>query len=105
MHPRSFWACSPIRCPSIPSTVFAHVGGLGETGEVALIGEDGLLRNDSTRTENLNDILQTRIDEPFVAEAFANPVQQGVASLYRERKCTLMPSASTSWNALCHDVP
>ena len=63
--------------------VFAHVGGLGVTGEVALIGEDGLLRNDSVRTEDLDDILQTRIDEPFVAEAFVDGHGMGVSSFYR----------------------
>jgi methyl-accepting chemotaxis protein len=63
--------------------VFAHAAGLGETGEVALIGEDGLLRNDSVRTENVNDILQTSVDESFVSEAFANGEGTGVASLYR----------------------
>jgi methyl-accepting chemotaxis protein len=47
--------------------VFAHVGGLGETGEVALIGEDGLLRNDSHRTEASTIFLATSIvDERFV---------------------------------------
>ena len=42
--------------------------GLGQTGELVLLGQDKMLRNDSSFTD-VDDILRTIIDEPFIAEA------------------------------------
>ena len=43
-------------------------GGLGETGETVIVGQNGFLRNDSRFTEQ-NDILSTKIDTPVAASA------------------------------------
>lgn len=65
------------------NSVFAHVGGLGESGEVALIGQDGLLRNDSARTQDVNDILTTQLDAAFINQAFSQGHGSGFAEFYR----------------------
>lgn len=44
--------------------------GLGETGQAFIVGEDGLLRTDLAKTEEM-DILQTRIGSEDVARAIA----------------------------------
>ncbi|MCV6603180.1 MAG: methyl-accepting chemotaxis protein, partial [Cohaesibacter sp.] len=41
---------------------------LGKTGETLLIGQDRLMRNDSTFTSNKNDILQTKINPIQIQE-------------------------------------
>ncbi|MFN3224975.1 MAG: methyl-accepting chemotaxis protein [Hyphomicrobiales bacterium] len=64
------------------NAVFAEVGGLGESGEVALIGPDGLLRNDSTWTE-VNDILATSFDSDLLTTTFANGSASARAPFYR----------------------
>jgi methyl-accepting chemotaxis protein len=63
--------------------VFAQVEGLGASGEVALIGADSLLRNDSVRTDGVNDILTTSLEAPFIADAFASGSSQGAADFHR----------------------
>lgn len=65
------------------NAVFADVVGLGESGEVALIGDDLLMRNDSRWTADVNDILATRLDAPFIAEAFEQGQASGTAQFYR----------------------
>lgn len=65
--------------------VFNDVEGLGASGEVMLIGEDGLMRNDFLRTD-ANDILQTRLEAPFVAEAIQSGRGGGAATFYRENE-------------------
>lgn len=57
--------------------------GLGETGELLLIGDDGLMRNDTNFTPDVNDILATKIDNPIVEDAKANGVAFGTAELHR----------------------
>ncbi|WP_208985937.1 methyl-accepting chemotaxis protein [Labrenzia sp. OB1] len=44
--------------------------GLGETGDLALIGEDRLMRTDSTKTADKNDMLVTKLDSPVIDKAF-----------------------------------
>ena len=65
------------------NAAFADVESLGQSGEVVLIGQDRLLRNDSARTADLNDILQTSVDEAFLDEAFADGSASADAELYR----------------------
>ena len=60
-----------------------HTLGLGETGELVLIGEDGLMRNDTNYTPDVNDILTTKISDPVVDEAKANGSAFGYAELHR----------------------
>jgi methyl-accepting chemotaxis protein len=50
--------------------------GLGDTGDVFLLGADSLMRTD-TRTTEENDILRTRVDNPVVARALAGEVTRG----------------------------
>ncbi|MET1412560.1 methyl-accepting chemotaxis protein [Roseibium sp. HPY-6] len=57
--------------------------GLGASGELLLIGEDGLMRNDTDFTPDLNDILATKIDNPVVEKAKANGRAFGYAELHR----------------------
>jgi methyl-accepting chemotaxis protein len=45
-------------------------GGLGLTGETVIVGQDGLLRNDSRFTEQ-SDILSTKLDTPVAARALS----------------------------------
>jgi methyl-accepting chemotaxis protein len=64
------------------NTLFAEVGGLGASGEVALIGPDGLLRNDSTWTE-ANDILGTSIGPDLLNASLADGSASTRAPFYR----------------------
>jgi methyl-accepting chemotaxis protein len=50
------------------NTLMSVTAGMGETGKLALIGSDFLMRNDIAATDN-NDILQTRLDYPEIAAA------------------------------------
>ncbi|WP_299483395.1 methyl-accepting chemotaxis protein [uncultured Roseibium sp.] len=60
-----------------------HELGLGETGELAMIGADGLMRNDTKYTPDVNDILATKIESTVIDEAKANGNAFGFAELYR----------------------
>lgn len=57
--------------------------GLGKTGELVLIGDDGLMRNDTDSTPKVNDILATRIEAPVVEEAKSAGSAFGYADLHR----------------------
>lgn len=48
--------------------IMGATGGLGQTGETVIVGQDGLLRNDSRLTEQ-NDILSTKIEAPVATSA------------------------------------
>jgi methyl-accepting chemotaxis protein len=63
-----------------------HDLGLGETGELALIGEDRLMRNDTEYTQDLNDILATRLESPVVEAAFAQGEAFGFDTLHRDEE-------------------
>ena len=60
-----------------------HDLGLGETGELVLIGEDGLMRNDTQYTPDVNDILATKFDDPVIEEAKKEGKAFGYAELHR----------------------
>jgi len=60
--------------------------GLGETGDLALIGSDGLMRNDTAFTADVNDILSTRLDSPIIDEAFSVGSAFGYDTLFRGEK-------------------
>ncbi|PLX37036.1 MAG: methyl-accepting chemotaxis protein [Hyphomicrobiales bacterium] len=63
--------------------VFAADMGIGETGEIVLIGDDMLMRTDSAHTPEVNDILTTRLDAEFLTDVFSNGKVGGIAPLYR----------------------
>ncbi len=56
--------------------------GLGKTGEVMLVGQDGLFRNDSRFTKQ-NDILQTRLENKAVKSAILGKPGSAETSDYR----------------------
>jgi methyl-accepting chemotaxis protein len=56
----------------------ADASELGATAEVVLVGNDGLLRTDSARSD-ANDVLATKIDNPMVAAAAAGQKSVGVS--------------------------
>ncbi|MEJ8473968.1 methyl-accepting chemotaxis protein [Roseibium algae] len=65
------------------NSLMSHNLGLGKTGELALVGEDLLMRNDSPSTADVNDILQTKVDTDVVRRAFAEGDAFGYDELYR----------------------
>ncbi|MEP1442873.1 MAG: methyl-accepting chemotaxis protein, partial [Hyphomicrobiales bacterium] len=71
--------------------LFSEAGVFGETGEVALVGPDGLLRNDSAKTE-ANDILKTKAEMPFVPNGELKSSVSGSATVYRDEKMNLSVS-------------
>ena len=56
--------------------------GLGETGEIMIVGADGLMRNDSRFTEE-NDILKSRIANAAIDGALAGKPATGHSADYR----------------------
>jgi methyl-accepting chemotaxis protein len=68
-----------------PDTLSARVSslsGLGQTGEVIVVGQDGLLRSESPRTEAA-DVLATALTSPAIAGAFAGETSEGLSTDYR----------------------
>ncbi|MET1416748.1 methyl-accepting chemotaxis protein [Roseibium sp. HPY-6] len=57
--------------------------GLRASGEIALIGENGFMRNDTSSTPDTNDILTTRLTSDLVDTAFSQGQAFGQASLHR----------------------
>lgn len=72
--------------------------GLGETGEIALIGADFLMRNDSRFTKDANDILQTRVDDDVVKKAFSGTAAFGYGSLSRNTELVMVAEEFTYRN-------
>lgn len=66
------------------NAAFSGASGLGQSGELVLIGEDRYLRNDSIRTPDVNDLLTTRIDAEFLEAAFRNGAASGAGTLHRD---------------------
>lgn len=66
--------------------LMSNVRGLGKTGEIALIGKDRLMRNDSNYTAGENDILATKLDDPTIDEAFTEGLAFGYGMLNRDEK-------------------
>jgi methyl-accepting chemotaxis protein len=62
--------------------IMKETTGLGKTGEVFIIGEDYLLRNNSNFTEE-NDILKTRIENKAIVGALNGKMTKTSSSSYR----------------------
>lgn len=62
-----------------------HDLGLGETGELILLGKDRLMRNDTDFTPN-NDILATKLNDPTIEKAFSEGKALGYGELHRGEK-------------------
>ncbi len=60
------------------NSILDETRGVGETGEVFLVGSDGLRRNDSRHSQE-NDTLKVKFDSPLVAQALAGqkPIGMG----------------------------
>ncbi|WP_051332469.1 HAMP domain-containing protein, partial [Cucumibacter marinus] len=56
--------------------------GLGETGETIMVGEDSLMRNESTFTEE-TDALKTEINDEIVTQALIGEIGHEVINLHR----------------------
>ncbi len=68
-----------------PETLSARVSslsGLGRSGEVVVVGQDGLLRSESPRTEEV-DVLTTTLTSDVITGAFAGRTGEGISTDYR----------------------
>ena len=68
--------------PVAVSTQMSGLSGLGGTGEVVVIGQDGLLRSDSRHTEE-PDVLVTSLTSDAIARAFEGETAEGTSTDYR----------------------
>jgi len=64
------------------SAKVSHLSGLGRTGEVVVVGSDGLLRTESERTE-APDVLQASLSSDAVTRALAGETAEGTSTDYR----------------------
>ncbi len=69
--------------PALLGSVVGDRTGLGDTGEVLVVGSDKLLRVDSTFSEQ-NDVLATELDSPAVDAALGGSAASGSAGGYRD---------------------
>lgn len=72
--------------------------GLGETGEIMIVGKDRLLRNDSRFTKE-NDILKTRISNEAIKTAFAGATGKGYDASYRDMNMSYYAVPFEYWGA------
>ena len=86
-----------------PPLVAAVVGdrtGLGQTGEVLVVGADHLLRVDSAFTDG-NDVLKTALDGSIVDSALAGSPASGFSHAYRDTGMLMAAApvrdAGTKW--------
>ena len=66
------------------SGVMSHDAGLGKTGELLIVGPDGLLRNDSRFTPGVDDILKTLFPRAALYNADGQLVHAGETDGYRD---------------------
>ncbi|WP_323015057.1 methyl-accepting chemotaxis protein [Devosia sp.] len=68
--------------PDAVSQKVGNLSGMGRSGEVVVVGADGLLRTESPRTEEA-DVLSTAITSDVIADALAGVSREGVSHDYR----------------------
>ncbi|MFD2647617.1 methyl-accepting chemotaxis protein [Devosia albogilva] len=68
--------------PVAVSTQIEGLSGLGGTGEVVVVGQDGLLRSDSSHTEAA-DVLVTSLTSDVITRAFEGESVEGISTDYR----------------------
>ena len=68
--------------PDAVSGRVAGLSGLGQSGEVVVVGADGLLRSESPRTE-ASDVLSTVLTSDAVTDALSGISREGTSSDYR----------------------
>jgi methyl-accepting chemotaxis protein len=69
--------------------------GLGETGEVQIVGADGLLRSESSFTE-AKDALATAFEDDLVTQALGGVSSQGVSMAYRDAEMMVAAAPVTT---------
>ncbi|WP_375452399.1 methyl-accepting chemotaxis protein [uncultured Devosia sp.] len=79
-----------ILSPAISQRV-SQIDGLGDTGEVVIVGADGLLRSESKFSENA-DVLQTAFTSPVVTTALGGAMASGSGTGYRDTAMVLSAS-------------
>ncbi len=67
------------------SARIADLTGLGKSGEVVVVGQDGLLRSESSHTE-VEDVLATTLTADVVSAAFAGGAGEGISTDYRNAR-------------------
>lgn len=67
------------------NTIMSDVSGVGETGEAFIVGDNGLLRNNSKFTED-DDILKTKFETKTSASALTGKASAGFSDQYRGEK-------------------
>ncbi|MEO6013600.1 MAG: methyl-accepting chemotaxis protein [Devosia sp.] len=67
------------------SASIGGIGGLGQTGEVMIVGADGLMRTQSRYESNPN-VLVTPVEADFVADAIAGTESSGVIGAFRDQR-------------------
>jgi methyl-accepting chemotaxis protein len=83
----------------LPEAVTRHVSqGLGQSGEVVIVGADGLLRSESVFTPGA-DVLQTGFTADPVTQALAGRPAMGISEGYRDTKMVISANPVT-----VHDV-
>jgi len=68
--------------PAVMSARVSALSGMGQTGEVVVVGQDGLLRSESPRTD-APDVLVTTLTSDVVAGAFNGATGEGISTDYR----------------------
>ncbi len=69
--------------PTVLSARVSALSGMGQTGEVIVVGSDGLLRTESPRTD-ADDVLVTALTSDVVTAAFAGQPSEGISTDYRD---------------------
>ncbi len=72
-----------IQLPNVANVVLSDSTGLGETGEILLIGSDFKLRNDSRFSEG-DDLLKTELRSEGVEAALAGESNRSIMNSYRD---------------------
>ncbi|WP_291407179.1 methyl-accepting chemotaxis protein, partial [Devosia sp.] len=68
--------------PAGMSARVSELSGMGRSGEVVVVGQDGLLRSESSKTEG-EDVLVTTLTSDVVASALAGQSGEGMSLDYR----------------------
>ncbi|MCC2113061.1 MAG: methyl-accepting chemotaxis protein, partial [Hyphomicrobiales bacterium] len=66
------------------NAIMSSRAGMGETGETLFVGADLLMRNDSTFSKDVNDILKTKVDSPAIETALTGKSAIGEMAGYRD---------------------
>ncbi|MGV3573862.1 MAG: methyl-accepting chemotaxis protein [Devosia sp.] len=71
--------------PVAMSARVSALSGMGASGEVVVVGQDGLLRSESPKTAE-NDVLVTTLTSNVVTAAFSGTADEGISTDYRSAR-------------------